>query len=321
MTPPLSPRPSAGAKIWRRPEVPSAGRVTLIASSALLASQALGQAAMPATHPATFAEHQGQCAGRDGWSDPAPPVRIFANVYDIGTCGIVVLLIQGPQGHIVIDGATPEAVPHIVANIRRLGLRPRDVKLLLSSHEHVDHAGGLSGLQRTTGATLLAAAAARTPLQSGHPMADDPQKGNLPRFPGARVSRVVRDGEVVRLGALKLTAHLTPGHAPGSTSWSWTSCEGATCRAIVYADSLSAVSAPTYRFSDHPTYVATFRRTIARVSRLRCDLLITPHPSASQLYERLSGAKPLSDPAACATYAATAAANIDKRLADERARR
>ena len=84
------------------------------------------------------------CQGRDGWSDAAPPARIFGDVYYVGTCGITALLIVGDRGHILIDGATAEAAPGIAANIRRLGFRPQDVRYLLNSHEHVDHAGGCS---------------------------------------------------------------------------------------------------------------------------------------------------------------------------------
>jgi metallo-beta-lactamase class B len=267
---------------------------------------------------ASMAEHRAQCAGKDGWSDPAPPVRVFGDVYDVGTCGIIVLLIAGPAGAIMIDGATAAAVPSIEANVERLGLRARDVKLLLSTHEHLDHAGGLRALRRWTGATMVATAAARRQIESGIPAADDPQRdGDIPSFAGVAVHRIVRDGEVVRLGPLALTAHATPGHAPGSTSWSWRSCEGATCHDMVYADSVSPVAADAYRFSDHPAYVRAFRASLAVIARLRCDLIVTPHPDASKLYQRLSGDAPLSDRTACSAYAATGAARLDRRLASE----
>lgn len=286
-------------------------------SAAIIASAPLHAA--PAAGPASIAEHQRQCAGKDGWSDPAPPIRIFANVYDIGSCGITVLLITGPKGHILIDAATAQAVPSIIANIERLGLRPTDVRYLLTTHEHVDHVGGLHAIQQRTGATLIASAAARPMLENGTPASDDPQRGSIPDFAGARVGRIVRDGETIALGSLRLTAHLTPGHSPGGTSWSWTACAGKSCRRIVYADSLSAVSADAYRFADHPAYVARLRATIAKVAALRCDLLITPHPASSNLYDRLAGKAPLIDSKACATYAATARKILDQRLARESA--
>lgn len=293
--------------------------ITAAATVMVLATAPADTAAgAPALRPANIAQHHAQCAGREGWSDPAPPIRIFGNVYDVGTCGITVLLIVGNGGAIVIDGATAEAVPSIAANIRRLGLKPSDVKLLLSTHEHGDHAAGLSGLRRLTGATMIATPGSKAALESGIPASDDPQRtGGTPEFRGVTVDRTVRDGETVALGSLRLTAHATPGHAPGSTSWSWRSCEGRTCRRVVYADSVSAISTDGYRFSRHPAYVAAFRASLAKIARLPCDLIITPHPSASNLYERLAGKAPLGSRTACASYAATGAANLDRRLAGE----
>lgn len=294
----------------------------LAATMALAPLAPMTGAAMPALHPASIAEHRRACAGKDGWGDPAPPVRIFANVYDIGTCGITVPLIAGDRGAIVIDAATAAAVPGILANIRRLGLRPGDVKLLLASHEHQDHAGGLAALQRATGARMIATAAQRAALASGVPAAADPQRtGEAPTFAGVRVDRVVRDGAAVTLGTLRLTAHATPAHAPGSTSWTWRSCAGATCRRVAYADSVSAVAADGYRFADHPAHVGTMRAAIARVAALPCDLIVTPHPQASDLYARLEGTRPLAGGAPCRAYADRGRANLEARLRDERQRR
>ena len=258
-----------------------------------------------------------QCEGRDGWSDAAPPAHIFGNVYMVGTCGIVSLLITSGKGHILIDGATEKAAPMIADNIRKLGFDPVDVRYLLSSHEHVDHVGGLATLKRITGAQMLARAEAKVTMESGMPNKSDPQLGGVPSFPGIKVDRLVNDGETVNLGALSLTVIATPGHSPGGTSWTWRSCEGATCYNFVYADSLGSVSADNYRFSDHPEYVAVFRKTIERIANLRaCDILIAPHPSQSQFFERLSGGT-LVNQNACAGYAAAASLRLDARLAKE----
>ena len=257
------------------------------------------------------------CAGKDGWSDPAPPVRVFANVYDVGTCGITVLLITSPKGHILIDGGPPDAAPLVVANIASLGFRLRDVKTILSSHEHADHAGGIAELRRRSGARVLVLAAGRATLETGRSANDDPQNGSLPGFAPIEIARTLRDGEVVRVGPLALTAHATPGHSPGSTSWTWRSCAGATCLNMAYADSVSAVSAASYRFSAHPAYVANFRAGMARLAAIRCDLLLTPHPSASKMPERFAGRLPMTDPNACQAYAATGLRNLDERLAKE----
>jgi metallo-beta-lactamase class B len=260
------------------------------------------------------------CAGRDGWSDPAPPARIFGNVYYVGTCGITALLITSRDGHVLIDGATPEAAPAILANIRRLGFAPGDVEILLNSHEHVDHAGGLAALKRATGARLIARAEGRRGLERGDTDPADPQFGSIPGFPGVAVDAIVADGEVVRAGPLALTAHATHGHTAGSTSWSWRSCERGACRTIAYADSLTAVAPEAYRFSGQPLLVARFRAAFDRVARLDCDLLITPHPSASNLFARLAGRAPLVEPGGCVRYAAAAARRLDERLAREAAR-
>jgi metallo-beta-lactamase class B len=274
-------------------------------------------AAAVAAQPVPFEQHRLQCAGKQGWSDPAPPIRIFANIYDVGTCVVVVLLITGPEGHILIDGATAEAAADVARNIERLGFRLTDIRLMLASHEHLDHVGGTAELQRLTGARLMVLPDARYALESGLLAPDDPQFGLYPAFPPARVDAELRDGQAVSVGPLKLTAHATFGHVRGSTSWTWTSCEDRTCRAIVYADSVTAAAAPGYRFSDHPDHVERFRASLRKIARLPCDILITPHPAVSNLYARLAGEAPLVNARACADYAVAAAAKLEERLAGE----
>ena len=292
-----------------------AGRRGLIAFAAVCLP--VGLHATP-LRPAPFETHQAQCAGKDGWSDPAPPVRIFGDTYDVGTCGITVVLVVGDRGAVLIDGGPVTAAPLVAANIERLGLKLSDVKLILSTHEHEDHAGGLAELRRRTGATTAARASERASLESGIMAADDPQSDDgAPKFPGMPVDRILRVGKVVRLGALRLTAHATPGHAPGGTSWTWRSCEGMVCHAIAYADSLSAVSTEGYRFGDHPTRLAALRASFATVAALPCDIVVTPHPAASDLYARLAGQAPLVDRNGCARLAAASAAKLGERLRAE----
>ena len=260
------------------------------------------------------------CANRDGWSDAAPPAQVFGNVYYVGTCGITALLIVSAEGHVLIDGATDEAAPSILQNIRRLGVDPRDVKYLLSTHEHLDHAGGLAALKKATGARFLARAEAGAVFESGQPDPRDPQIEDpiLKGFTPLQVDQVLADEDQVRVGEVVLTAHATPGHTFGSTSWTWRSCAHGQCYAMVYADSISAIAAGHYRFLDHPEYVATFRQSFDKVAALPCDILITPHPSSVQLFERLAGRKPLVDSRACGAYAAAGRARLDKRLKVER---
>ncbi len=258
------------------------------------------------------------CAGRDGWGDPAPPARIFANVHYVGTCGITVLLVTSPAGHVLIDGAVATAAPQIVANIRRLGFDPRDVKYIVGSHEHVDHAGGFAALKAATGAQLVARAPARAVLESGRVDPADPQAGIIDGFDAVPVDRVIAAGEQLRVGPLVLTVHATTGHTDGSTSWTWRSCEASRlCRNVAFVDSLTSPAREGYRFSDHPERVAPFRTTFGTVAALPCDVLLTPHPAASNLFPRLSGQAPLADADACRTYADGARRRLDERLAGE----
>lgn len=261
-----------------------------------------------------------RCNGSDDWTKPAPPVRIHGNTYLVGTCGISSILIVGDQGDVLIDGGPSEVAPLIAANIEALGFRVEDVRFILQTHEHPDHIGGVAELQRMSKATVVASAPAAKVLQTGRPSGEDPQAGTLKDIPVATVGRIIADGGEVRLGNLMLTAIATPGHTPGALSWRWTSCDGGVCRTIVYADSLSPVSGPNYRFSDHPAYLSAFRASIAKIAASPCEILLTPHPKASDMPKRLALGEPLLDAAACRNYAAQLSRNLDERLAKESAK-
>jgi metallo-beta-lactamase class B len=128
--------------------------------------------------------------------------------------------------------------------------------------------------------------------------------------------RIVNDGDVLRVGPLAITAHLTPGHTPGSTTWTWRSCEGERCLDVVYADSLNAISAPGFKYTAFPSRVAAFRRSIETVAALPCDIVVSVHPELTRLKEKLA-ANALVDPQGCRAYAAAAAKVLDARLASE----
>jgi metallo-beta-lactamase class B len=258
-----------------------------------------------------------QCADNSGWDEPGPAFQVHGNTYYVGTCGIAAILVTGDDGHVLIDGGTGEGAAPIAANIEALGFDLSDVKLLLHSHEHYDHVGGLAELQRRTGARLLASSAAAPVLASGETASDDPQHGMHDPFSPARVGGTVEDGEVVRLGDIALTTVATPGHTSGALSWHWQACdEAGQCETVVYGDSLSPVSSDSYRFSDHPEYLATYRASLDKFAGLDCTLLLTPHPSASGMRDRILAAD-LSDPAACKDYAAGIGKRLDERLAKE----
>ena len=257
------------------------------------------------------------CKDWDDWDKPAPPVRLHANTFLVGTCGISAILVTAKDGHVLIDGGTEKGADLIAANIRALGVKLTDVRFILHSHEHVDHVGGLARLQQLTGATLVASAPAAAVFATGTPAKHDPQAGILAPFPPPRVGRVIGDGDTIRFGGLLMTAMTTPGHTAGALSWRWESCDGGVCRTMVYTDSLSPVSRADYRFSDHPAAVAAFRRSIAKIAASRCEILLTPHPSASAMRTRLSAGQPLLDTGGCRAYAADRTKALDERLGRE----
>lgn len=264
-----------------------------------------------------------QCAGKEDFSAPAPPARLFGNTYYVGTCTVSVLLVTSPRGHVLVDAATEQAVPSILANIRALGFRPEDVRWIVTSHEHFDHVGGLAALVKATGAKVALSAPAAAVIATGKVDPADSQYAVLKDHDFAPVpaDRIVRSGDAVTVGPLRLTMMATPGHTTGSSSWTWRSCAGSkACRTVSYVDSISALAAGSYRFSDHPEVVARFRRTFAAIAARHCGVLVTPHPSASDLFERMTGERPLAPVDACRAYAAGAAERLDAQLAKETAR-
>lgn len=281
-------------------------------------------AAADADTPPAPAAPATPCTDDSGWNDPARPLRVFSNTWYVGTCGIAALLVTSENGHVVVDGGTPEAGPMIVDSIRTLGFDPADVKAIVLSHEHFDHAGGLAALQDATGAPVFALAPAVATLGRGRSDRSDPQFAALESFPPVADVRLVPEDGVLRVGDVELRAVPTPGHTPGGTSWTWRTCDGDDCRQMVYADSLTAISDDVFRYSDdasHPGYLAAFRDSIARIAGLDCDVLVTPHPSASGLWQRIgpTADRPLAGPGACEAYARAAGERLERRLAEEAA--
>jgi metallo-beta-lactamase class B len=218
-----------------------------------------------------------------------------------------------------MDGDLPESVPQIVAHIRKLGFRIEDVKLIVNSHVHFDHAGGIAELQRLSGARVVASEWSAGVLKKGGVGRDDPQFGVIqPIAPVAHVG-TLHDGEVFRMGKLEVTAHLTPGHTPGGTSWTWKSCEGGRCLNLVYADSLTSVSADGFKFTksrEYPEAIQDFEKSFAFLDAVDCDILVTTHPGFSDLWERLAK-RQFVDKTACRALADHAREQLRKRIASE----
>jgi metallo-beta-lactamase class B len=257
------------------------------------------------------------------WLTPQDPIRIHGQTYFVGYRGLSVALIKTGDGLILLDGAVPQSVAGVEANIRKLGFKVEDIKLILSTEPHYDHAGGIAALARDSGATTVASAAAAKVLERGASFEDDPQAAWLERFPAVTNIRVVKDGEAIRLGDTTVFARATPGHTGGSMSWNWRSCEGKSCVNILFASSLNPVAADGWRFSDHEDHVAMFRRTYAAFRKLPCDIVLTTHPDqdgGDVKLARLAKSRapnPFVEKGACRALADKYEGRLDAKLADE----
>jgi metallo-beta-lactamase class B len=263
-----------------------------------------------------------QCPSCAAWNAPHRSVPLFGNTYWVGTRGLGAILITSDSGHVLIDGGLPESAPLIETNVRDLGFRPEDIRVILNSHAHFDHAGGIAALQRVSGASVLASPASADALRTGLPTAEDPQRGVALAFPPVREVGVIDDGDTVRVGSLTVVAHSTPGHSPGGTTWSWRSCDETRCADLVYADSQTPVSDGGFRFSDGDRARA-FQAGLDVIAALPCDVLLTPHPGGSDLWARLEirengDPDALFDSQACKRYAEAGQARLAARLARER---
>lgn len=266
-----------------------------------------------------------QCPSCAEWNAPTGPVHLFGNTYWVGTRGLGSILLTSSAGHVLIDGGLPETAPRIMANIRALGFRVEDVKLILNSHDHYDHAGGIAALQRASGAVVAASPLSAPVLRAGRAGIDDPQHDIALPYPAVAGVSLIADGDTLRVGPIAVVAHFTPGHTPGGTTWTWRSCEGTRCLDFVYADSQTPVSADSFKFSSNTTYpnaARDFAHSAVVLDHLACDVLITPHPGASGMWERLAArdsgrADALVDRGACKQLATTARAALAARLAKE----
>lgn len=294
-------------------------RLLALAALALVTACASPQAARIADAAPAQRAWTASCEDFDDWNKAGPPFRVYGNTYYVGTCGISSLLITSKAGHALIDSGTEKGAEIVLANIRALGFDPRDVKVLLMSHEHFDHVGGMARLQAATGAPIMTTADAAAVLRTGVPAQEDPQHdaSHPPFAPITGPIDELRAYAPVRAGSIQLWPLRTPGHTSGALSWSWRECEAGECRTIVYADSLSPVSSDGFRFSDHPALVADFRASAAKLAEAPCDIVLAPHPSSAAMRDKAAGTKPLADPDSCRAYAASVNARLDKRLAEE----
>jgi len=217
------------------------------------------------------------------WNQPIEPFRVIANVYYVGSNEIAAFLFATPEGHILLDGGFAETAPLVAESVERLGYRLADVKLLINSHAHLDHAGGLAELKRLSGATLLASTGDAPLLVAGG------EEGW--RFPAVKPDRLLRDGDTAELGGTVLTARVTAGHTPGCTTWTTRVRDGDRDYDVVFVCSVNALPEMDLLRED-PAYpggrAAAFERSFEVLESLPCDVFLGPHASFFLLDEKLA---------------------------------
>ena len=258
------------------------------------------------------------------WNRPVAPFRIVGNLYYVGASGVSAFLFTTPQGHVLLDAGFRETAPMIEANLKKLGFRMEDIKLLVASHAHYDHAGGLAAIKARTKARFLSSPADAPLFAAGG--RGDFQLGDRYSFPPVRPDGLLRDGEPVQLGGLSLTPHFTPGHTKGCTSWTMTIADGPRSYRVVIPCSLSA---PDYRLvgnAKYPGIVQDFEKSIATLRALPCDIFLAGHSWDFDLPRKMEalksgGANPFVDPAGYVRYLNRAEAALRGAVAAQGAKR
>ena len=262
----------------------------------------------------------------DAWKAPVPPRHLIGNIYYVGAIGVSSYLITTPEGHILIDTGFEETVPLIQRSVEQLGFKLSDIKVILSSHAHIDHTGGHALMKKLTHAQVVASAADAGILASGG--ADDfiPFPKDMIVYQPVAADRIVGEGENVTLGGVILTAHLTPGHTRGATTWTMDVTDGGKTYHVVFFSSASInpgtslLLAPPY-----PGLVQDFENTFARLKQLPCDVFFAPHGGQFAMAEKFarpeSGTQPnpFIDPAGWQSLIGKAEKAFRDQLAAERA--
>jgi metallo-beta-lactamase class B len=237
---------------------------------------------------------------------PDEPFRIAGNLYSVGGAGVTSFLLTGPEGHVLIDGGYPESAPGIIANIARLGFEIRDVKVLLNTHAHNDHAGGLRALQAASGAQLWVSAG-DAPVMTAGRNSSDPALGPLRyvgllgvgRFPAPRIDHTFNDGDTVRVGAIALTAHVTAGHTRGCTSWSFPVHDGD--RELLAVDICSLTLFPFVSLVEPEAYPGIrndFERSFQTLRGLPADIFLAAHGDMFAMHRKHLEQATATDPVA-----------------------
>ncbi len=270
---------------------------------------------MPSAPTATAT--QTACKSLDDWNEPTHARHIFGNSWYVGTCGISVVLIASPNGHVLIDSAPEKSSAAVRQNILSLGVNLHDIKTILLTHEHHDHMGGMASMQKATGAQVLSRSNVVDVLKSGKNDRRDPQFKELGGFDPIANVHAFEDSSTIKVGNTQIRHLPMPGHAPGGSGWTWQECEKDVCKNLVFADSLGSISDEVYLYSAPDSLGIPLKESSDRLAKTACDILITGHGTASDLLWRLDGKKPLINENACIDYAKAGAQRLEDRLKKE----
>lgn len=245
---------------------------------------------------------QRNSAQRAAWNKPFPPFHIIGNIYYVGAAGVSSFLITTAQGHILLDSGLAETAPRIERNVEALGFHMRDVKYLLNSHAHYDHCGGLAQLKRASSALMAASSADAETLTTGHQLSYGPGQSGA-RFPAVRVDRIVGDRDVIALGGVSLTAHLTPGHTKGCTTWSMPVSENGRIYKVVFYCSTTVAGNQLVNNSKYPDIVSDYEHSFRIARSMHADVFLAPHPEFFNMQQKIKarrskGENPFVDPTA-----------------------
>ncbi|HQZ97175.1 MAG TPA: subclass B3 metallo-beta-lactamase [Pyrinomonadaceae bacterium] len=215
---------------------------------------------------------------------PVEPFRIIGNVYYVGASEVTSFLIVTPKGHILVDAGFPQTAPQIIKNIRTLGFKPEEIRLMVNTQAHFDHAGGFAELKRLSGAKMIASPLDKVMIEDGGK--NDFTWGDELSYEPIKVDRVIQNREKISLGGATLTAIFTPGHTKGCTAWEYTVTEKGRKYKVLFWGSASS---PGYKFfgnKNYPDIVADYEKTFAVMKTLKPDVFLASHGSFFDLFEK-----------------------------------
>jgi metallo-beta-lactamase class B len=274
---------------------------------------------------AMLASGRGVVAQQDD-NQPIAPFRIAGNLYYVGSSGISSYLVTTPAGHFVIDAGYESTVPIVEKNIRTLGFKVEEVRILLNTQAHYDHAAGFAALKQATGAQLMVSGADADVIERGG--MHDFSFGDAHPFPPAEVDRRLKDGDTVTLGKVTLHANVTPGHTRGCTTWTFSVTENN--RELHVVDMCGLTVLDTTHLvgnAGYPDIVADYERTFAAMRKLPVDIFIGAHPAyydgtakAARLAANPAGPNPFIDPEGYRSYIDNGEKRFREELAKEKGR-